>query len=190
MKALKVNGFILAGGKSSRMGRDKALLDWHGRPLVDHMIALLGTATNDVQVVGRDRLPDRWPGRGPLSGIATALDITLTDANLVVAVDLPFLTTKFLSHLRSSLERTNRPLLACKIESHFPLCVGIRRALLPEVQHRVESGNLSVHALIEEADSEILSEEELRHAGFEPSIFRNINTPEDYDIGNSKIGDF
>ncbi len=184
MKALNINGFILAGGKSSRMGSDKALLDWHGQPLLDHMIALLGKAATDVQVVGRDRLPDRWPGRGPLSGIATALEITLTDANLVVAVDLPFLTTKFLSYLRSRLERTNRPLLACKIESHFPLCIGVRRALLPEVQRRVESGNLSVHALIEESDSEILSEEELRHAGFEPPIFRNINTPEDYE-GNS-----
>ena len=184
MKALKVTGFILAGGKSSRMGRDKALLDWNGRPLLDHMIALVGTAATDVQVVGRDRLPDRWPGRGPLSGIATALEITLTDENLVVAVDLPFLTTGFLSYLRSRFERTNRPLLACKIESHFPLCLGIRRALLPEIQRRVENGNLSMHALIEEADSEILSESELRNAGFESSIFRNINTPEDY-AGNS-----
>jgi molybdopterin-guanine dinucleotide biosynthesis protein A len=184
MKALKVTGFVLAGGRSSRMGQDKALLDWHGRPLVDHMMALLATAATDVQVVGRDRLPDRWPGRGPLSGIATALEITLTDANLIVAVDLPFLTTGFLNYLRSRLEGTNRPLLASKIESHFPLCLGVRRELLPEVQRRVENGNLSVHALIEEADSEILSEEELRHAGFEPPIFRNINTPEDYE-GNS-----
>ena len=63
-----MNGFILAGGKSSRMGRDKALLDWHGRPLVAHMVQVLETATDEVRVVGRDPLPDRVPGRGPLSG--------------------------------------------------------------------------------------------------------------------------
>ena len=89
---MSVNGFILAGGKSTRMRRDKALLDWHGRPLLVHMIDLLQAATDDVQVVGRDRLPDRLPGRGPLSGIATALALTSSDANLILAVALPLLT--------------------------------------------------------------------------------------------------
>ena len=87
-----VNGFILAGGQSTRMGRDKALLDWHGIPLLNHMVNLLQQATDAVRVVGRDRFPDRLPSRGPLSGIATALTISSTEINLIVAVDLPLLT--------------------------------------------------------------------------------------------------
>src|SRR5262245_61947659 len=96
-----LTGFILAGGKSARMGRDKALLDWHGRTLLDHMSDLVARVTDDVRVVGRDPLPDRLQGLGPLSGIATALEASATNANLMVAVDLPFLTEKFLKYLKS-----------------------------------------------------------------------------------------
>src|SRR5262245_9558920 len=101
---MDVTGFVLAGGKSRRMGRDKALLDWNGRPLVTHMVDLLLTVAHPVQVVGRSPLPDRLPGLGPLSGIATGLEATFTDANLFVAVDLPFLTHEFLKYLRTRLE--------------------------------------------------------------------------------------
>ena len=175
-----MNGFILAGGKSSRMGRDKALLDWHGRPLVAHMVQVLETATDEVRVVGRDPLPDRVPGRGPLSGIATALEVSSTDANLILAVDLPFLTKDFLLYFRSQIETSSRRLLACKIGSHFPLCLGIRRRLLPEIERRLSDGDLSVHRFIEGSDAEILSESQLHVAGFETAMFRNLNTPEDY----------
>jgi molybdenum cofactor guanylyltransferase len=169
-----VNGFILAGGRSSRMGRDKALLDWHGRTLLAHMVDLLQAATDQVQVVGRDRLPDRLPGLGPLSGIATALANSSSEVNLIVAVDLPLLTKDFLIFLRSRAENSKCPVLACKIESHFPLCLGIRRSLLPEIEKRLSEGHLSVYRFIEDSGAEIIS-------GLEPSLFRNINTPEDYE---------
>ena len=87
MTTAHLNGFILAGGQSTRMGRDKALLDWHGTPLLTYMVNLLRDATDQVQVVGRDHLPDHLPGRGPLSGIATALAASSTETNLILAVD-------------------------------------------------------------------------------------------------------
>jgi molybdopterin-guanine dinucleotide biosynthesis protein A len=131
-------------------------------------------------VVGRDRLPDHLPGLGPLSGIATALTVTSTDYNLILAVDLPLLTKDFLNYFRRAAEHSNRPVLACKIRSHFPLCLGIRRTLLPTVEQRLVSRDLSLHAFIEGSDAEIISEFELREQGFESSIFHNLNTPEDY----------
>jgi molybdopterin-guanine dinucleotide biosynthesis protein A len=175
-----VSGFILAGGRSTRMRSDKALLDWHGRTLLDHMVDLLRHAANDVQVVGRDHLPDHLPGLGPLSGIATALSVTSTDNNLIMALDLPLLTKNFLTYLRRAAEHSKSPILACKIGSHFPLCLGIRRELLQEVQRRLSSGELSVHGLIEHSNAKIISESQLRAEGFESSMFRNLNTPEDY----------
>ena len=174
------SGFILAGGRSTRMGRDKALLNWHGTPLLGHMTALLQHATNDVKVVGRNHLPDRQPGLGPLSGIETALTVTLTDNNLIVAVDLPLLTKEFLVFLQRAAESSKCPLLACKIGSHFPFCFAMRRRLLPEIQRRLSEGDLTIRGLIEASDAEIISEAQLRERGFEPAIFRNINTPEDY----------
>jgi len=178
---LPVSGFILAGGRSRRMGRDKALLDWHGQTLMDHMVNLLSAVTDPVRVVGRGSLPDHPPsGRGPLSGVITALNASETDANLVVAVDLPLLTCDFLKYVRSRLERTDQRILACKIGSYFPLCLGVRRGLLPELQRRLTDGDLSVHRFIESLDAEVIQEAELSEAGFDISIFRNINTPEDY----------
>jgi molybdopterin-guanine dinucleotide biosynthesis protein A len=180
MTTMPVNGFILAGGRSTRMGSDKALLDWHGVPLLRHMVGILQYATDNVQVVGRDRLPDLLPSRGPLSGIATALTITSTECNLILAIDLPLLTKDFLAYFRQAAEHSKRPVLACKIRSHFPLCLGIRRSLLPEIQRRLSGGDLSVRGLIEHSDAEVISEPQLHAQGFASSIFRNLNRPEDY----------
>jgi molybdenum cofactor guanylyltransferase len=177
---MEVTGFILAGGKSSRMGRDKALLDWHGRPLVDHMTELLSAVVNPVRVVGRYPLPDRLPDLGPLSGIATGLESSLTDANIFVAVDLPFLTKSFFEFIRMRTQQSSRPLLACKIGSAFPLCLGVWRPMLPEIVRCLDAGQLSIRRLVEDSSSEIVSEDELRDLGFDRSMFRNINTEEDY----------
>ena len=177
---MDLSGFVLAGGKSSRMGRDKALLKWREGTLLDHMVDLLRTVANPVTVVGRDSLPDRVPGLGPLSGIATGLEASFTDVNLFVAVDLPFLTHDFLKYLRSRIEGSSRPLIICKIGSAFPLCVGVWRPMLPEIKRRLTSRERSIRALVEGGGSEIISEAELMDLGFNTSIFRNINTEEDY----------
>jgi molybdopterin-guanine dinucleotide biosynthesis protein A len=176
---MNLSGFVLAGGRSTRMGKDKALLNWHGRTLLDHMVNLLQTVASPVQVVGRVPLPDRLPGLGPLSGIATGLETSLTDANLFVAVDLPFLTQDFLKFLRIRMETSAHPLLACKIGSAFPLCIGVWRPMLPEITRCLSARLLSVRGLIEGSSCEIISESDLRLEGFDPAIFKNINTPED-----------
>jgi molybdopterin-guanine dinucleotide biosynthesis protein A len=177
---MDVSGFVLAGGKSTRMGKDKALLEWHGRTLLEHMVQLVGTVTDPVRVVGRDELPDLVAGLGPLSGIATGLENSFTDGNLFVAVDMPLLTSAFLKHLRSCVEHSSHPLLACKIGSVYPLCLGVWRPMLPEIKRRLSSHRLSVRALIEESGTEVISEAELLGHGFEISMFENINTEEDY----------
>jgi molybdenum cofactor guanylyltransferase len=181
MPSTKLTAFVLAGGRSTRMGQDKALLPWHGKPLLEHMVHLLQGVADDVHVAGRNQLPDRWPGLGPLSGIGTALEISPTDANLFVAVDLPHLTLSFLKYLRLRLENSTQPVLACKFQSDVPLCLGIRRPLLPEIQRRLDSGRLSVRGLIEDSDTQLISEDELREKGFDPGyLFTNLNTPDDY----------
>src|SRR6185295_9787276 len=102
------SGFILAGGQSVRLGRDKATLDWHGRSLLDHMVNLMSSVCESVQVVGRGNLPDLHPGLGPIGGIFTALSSSTTDLNLIVGVDLPLLTSRFLNYLRSRSESSSR----------------------------------------------------------------------------------
>ena len=177
---MDLSGFILAGGQSRRMGRDKAMLPWDTGTLLDHMIELARAVANPVRVVGRDPLPDRMPGLGPLSGIATGLETSSTDANLFIAVDLPFLTKDFLEYLRSRIEDSIHPLVACKIGSAFPLCIGVWRPMLPEIKRRLTAGRLSLRDLILTGSTELISEAQLLDLKFDASLFRNINTEEDY----------
>jgi molybdopterin-guanine dinucleotide biosynthesis protein A len=168
-----VTGFILAGGRSSRMGQDKALLDWHGSTLLEHMVHLISTVFHPVRIVGRQELPDLVPGCGALGGILTALHASETETAFVTAVDLPLLSREFLQDFRLRLEKSRHRLVACKIGSHFPLCLGLRQELLPEVERRVHSNDLSIHRLIEASDPEIVMDVPER-------IFQNLNTLADY----------
>src|SRR4029078_13041248 len=92
---------------------------------------------------------------------------------LIVAVDLPLLTPEFLKMFKVRIETSSSHLVACKIESAYPLCLGVDRQLFGLANDRIEAGQLSVHGLIESVDSEIFTD-------VEPSLFFNINTPEDW----------
>src|SRR5262245_25811683 len=138
------NGFILAGGQSRRMGRDKATLKWGPASLLDHMTQLLSTVADPVRVVGREELPDRIPGKGPLGGILTALETSERENNLVLAVDLPLLTPAFLEMFHSRFLTSSQALTACRIDGVSPLCLGIRRYLLGDVARRIDAGSLAI----------------------------------------------
>jgi molybdopterin-guanine dinucleotide biosynthesis protein A len=105
-------GVVLAGGRSTRMGRDKALLDWHGRPLLERQLdALRASGVDDVRVSG-DRpdyrgIADARPGLGPLAGLAAVAGATTGETDLVViAVDMPLLQAAPLRRLRLDQPRT------------------------------------------------------------------------------------
>ncbi len=94
--ATEFTGIVLAGGRSTRMGRDKATLPWADGTLLDHMIATLRRAGATHVLVSGDRpahdgIPDAWPGQGPVAGIASALARCTDGVALVVPADLPLL---------------------------------------------------------------------------------------------------
>jgi molybdopterin-guanine dinucleotide biosynthesis protein A len=98
---------VLAGGRSTRMGRDKALLDWRGRPLLERQLdALRAAGVDDVRVSG-DRpdyggVADARPGLGPLGGLAGVAGAVAGEADLVVIpVDMPLLGAALLRRLRA-----------------------------------------------------------------------------------------
>lgn len=102
------SGFVLAGGRSTRMGTDKALLARDGRTLLERVAAQVEQAAGNVTIVadpqryghfGWPVIADRIPGRGPLGGIVTALEASRREWNLVVACDMPGLDHEFLAGL-------------------------------------------------------------------------------------------
>ncbi|NIJ78685.1 molybdopterin-guanine dinucleotide biosynthesis protein A [Xanthomonas campestris] len=98
-------GVVLAGGRSSRMGQDKALLPWRGRSLLEHMQALLRDAGAHKVVISGDRpdyagIADAQPDLGPLGGLASAIDRVADATTLVVVpVDMPLLSGPLLDRL-------------------------------------------------------------------------------------------
>src|SRR5947209_5486923 len=102
-----ITAFILVGGKSTRMGTDKAFVNLAGRPLISHALELARAITEETKIVGDPKtfasfgtiVPDIYPARGPLAGIHAALASTATDYNLILGVDLPFLQPDFLKYL-------------------------------------------------------------------------------------------
>ena len=101
----QIEGFILAGGESSRMGRDKALLELNGVTLTAQTARLVESVAGRSAIIGDSVrleglslrvIEDDFPGAGPLGGIATALRASEAEWNLIVACDMPYLTREWL----------------------------------------------------------------------------------------------
>ncbi len=106
-----VSGFVLAGGRSRRMGCDKALLEVNGQPLLLRAVTLLKAHVGSVTVLGPQGryeslgvpvLPDRWPRQGPLGALLTGLEISANGWSVFLACDLPLLNGQFIELLLRS----------------------------------------------------------------------------------------
>jgi molybdopterin-guanine dinucleotide biosynthesis protein A len=162
------------------MGRDKAIMEFQGLTLLEHMVRLVSTVASPVCIVGREDLPDKFPGCGPLGGIQTALDVAESELNLFVAVDLPLLSPEFLKWFCDRLSITPKLLLACRIGNDFPLCLGVNRSVRSKVDRKIDESDLALHRFIRGMDVDIVTELELQTAGFTLEMFHNLNTPEDW----------
>ncbi|MDX2153303.1 MAG: molybdenum cofactor guanylyltransferase [Bryobacteraceae bacterium] len=151
-------GWILAGGASRRMGRDKALLEWGGRPLALHIARLLETVVSTVAIVGPPEryahlglrvVPDLRPGEGPLAGIEAALAATPAEWNLIVACDQPMLDAAFVTALqRTSLASQADCVIPGSPLEPQPLCAGYHRRCLPCVREALNRGERRVRDLL------------------------------------------
>ena len=190
VEADQVSVFILAGGKSTRMGRDKAFVVLDGETLLDRALALARTVTSSVTIVGEAAkygrfapvAEDIFSGCGPLAGIHAALKASSKDLNLILAVDLPFATHALLDHLlmRAAADFPV-PLVTIPrtAEGWQPLCAVYRRAFGSLAEEALTKGQYKIDALFEPSRTLVITEEELEACGFSSSLFRNLNTPQD-----------
>jgi molybdopterin-guanine dinucleotide biosynthesis protein A len=191
-----ITAFILAGGRSSRMGSDKAFLDLAGRPLLAHSLELAHAVTSDVRIVGDPEkfaafalvVPDVYPGRGPLGGIHAALANSTTDWNLILGVDLPFLAARFLKYLVVEAQAAAALVTVPSAAGHLhPLCAVYRKPFGAAAEAALAEGQNKVDALFSKFPVRIIGEEELLAAGFDRSIFRNLNTLEDWEQAKHQL---
>jgi molybdopterin-guanine dinucleotide biosynthesis protein A len=128
-------------------------------------------------------LGDRVPGRGPLGGIDSGLQSTRTEFNLFLACDLPFITASFLRYLCQRALATTADVTVPESRQHGfePLCAVYRRRVRWAVRGSLQSGQNRVGGIFSRLRCELVSEREMRRAGFSPSMFDNINTPAEYE---------
>ena len=181
---------MLAGGRSSRMGVDKALLRFGEQSLLERALQNAGAVGNDVYIVGSRQLygrfgkvvEDVYPGCGPLGGIHAALASTPTELNLILSVDMPLMSAGFLRWLlergRSSEELVVVPDAAGGLQ---PLCATYRRSVGEAAELALQRGEYKIGRLFSQLPTRVVTEQEILAAGFSPEIFRNVNTPEEYE---------
>lgn len=184
-----VTAFVLAGGKSLRMGRDKALLQFDGKTLLERALALASTVAAEVKIVGDPAkygksgpvVSDIYLDRGPLGGIHAALSDTDTDLNLILATDLPFVVPAFLQHLIATARSTGALVTVPKVGRFFePLCAVYKQGFADVARKALVEKKNKVDALFTAEIARFISEEEIITAGFTRDMFRNLNTPEDF----------
>jgi molybdopterin-guanine dinucleotide biosynthesis protein A len=184
-----VTAFILAGGKSIRMGKDKAFLEFKGRILLARALELAAGVAKDVRIVGDPSkfaafgrvIEDIYRERGPLGGIHAALKSSSTELNLILAVDLPFVEPNFLKHLVSVARNANAVVTVPRVSDGLqPLCAVYRRGFAKVAEQSLAQGKNKIDALFAAVETRMLGEEELSGAGFSGRMFNNLNTPEEF----------
>jgi molybdopterin-guanine dinucleotide biosynthesis protein A len=183
-------GFILSGGKSTRMGADKSLLEFDGRTLLDRALAVMAMVCDRVTIVGDPAkfanykadsvIADIFPGCGPLAGIHTALAHTSCELNLMLAVDMPFVSPELLSFLLAAAASNAALVTVPRVKDGLqPLCAVYRRDFAGVAEQALRVGRYKIDAAFRDVLTRVIEEDELTAAGFSARNFFNMNTPQD-----------
>lgn len=184
------------------MGRDKALLELGGVPLVVRAALLLEAVVGSATVIGRaaDRvsyerlglplLADDFPGVGPLGGIATALTHSSHDWNLVIGCDLPYLTPDWLAHLIEGALASRADVLIPQSEFGLePLCAMYHRRCEPVIARALASGLRKITTGLAGLRVETIAPAEWKRFDSDGRLFKNMNTPGDYAEAQAYFGE-
>ncbi len=191
-----VAAFVLTGGKSTRMGADKAFLELEGRTLLARALDVARASVPDVRIVGDAArfaafapvVEDVFPGCGPLGGIHAALRASTADLNLMLAVDMPFVTPELARSLVAWARKSEALVTVPRVGGGWqPLCAVYRRAFADVAEKALRAGRYKIDALFAEDRTQVVAEQELVAAGFSPDMFRNLNTQEELEAARKGI---
>jgi len=175
-------GFVLAGGRSSRMGQDKALLPWKGSTLIQSVAREVFSASGSMTLIGSPErygnlgfpvISDQIEGCGPLGGLHAALSAAQGKWNLLMACDTPAVTRQLLEKLLYASQDADADALVPTPGDLEPLSAAYNARLLPTVESAIQSKLFKMHDFV----STILARS---WPAPDPSVFRNVNTPEQW----------
>ena len=162
--------FILAGGKSTRMGTDKAFVEYEGRTLLVRALDLAHSITSEVRIVGnKDKfaafaavVEDVFRDCGPLGGIHAALRAAPTDLNLMLAIDTPFISSAFLQYLLSQARSAPEAIAIVprSAASWQPLCAIYRKEFATIAENALRAQQYKIGRLFEKVPTRVIEPEE------------------------------
>ena len=182
-----IDCYILAGGKSSRMGTDKGLLLFNGKPLVQRIIEQLSPVVNEVIIVSNNHkyeqfglqvIGDLIKDIGPAGGIHAALSNTQSEQIFVVSCDMPFITTDAATFMmqHTGYSQIALPLFHGKIQ---PLFGVYSRQCLPKWKQLIEQGIIKLQEMVMHFD--LLKIDIQKNELFVDLLFTNINDKNDFN---------
>jgi molybdopterin-guanine dinucleotide biosynthesis protein A len=197
---LRITGVILAGGMSTRLGRNKALEPLAGQPLIGRVLTLLSSLTDESVVVVNDEhraaelpLPtdalvavDVYPDSGSLGGIFTGLQAANGEWALVVACDMPFLNPSLLSRMLELSDGYDVvvPILDGRPEPTHAL---YSKVCIPHMEERLQQGKLKITGFYEHVRVRYITESEVDRLDPGRLSFFNVNTQDDLDRAKSLV---
>jgi molybdopterin-guanine dinucleotide biosynthesis protein A len=186
-----LTAFVLAGGQSTRMGRDKAFLRWQEGTLLEHALAVARELTPDARIVASAKqlagqgavvVEDIYGSCGPLGGIHAALVSSVSPWNLVLAVDLPLVNPPLLGYLVARARESQAVVTVPNVGGQLqPLCAVYRREFAEVAERSLKEGKNKIDLLFATVRTQVIAEEKLLQAGFAREMFRNVNTPQDLE---------
>jgi molybdopterin-guanine dinucleotide biosynthesis protein A len=178
------------------MGADKAFVILEGRTLLARSLELARSVTSDVRIVGDAArfaafapvVEDIFRGCGPLGGIHAALRASTAELNLMLAVDVPFISPALLEFLIARARDSTAMVTVARAGGRLqPLCAVYRHEFSVVAESALRQGRYKINALFDAATALTISEEELQAAGFSASAFRNLNTPEELEAAREGV---
>jgi len=186
----RINGFVLAGGKSSRMGQDKGLLCLGNQPLVLRAAEILLPIVHTVSLLappdlygnlGFPVIADLWPDQGPLAALCTGLISSDAEWNLFLACDLPRVSPRFIEFLAQRVRATRSGAVVPRPQEGWqPLCAAYHARCQTAFEQALRQRRLSIVELFGELHPEAITPEEMLRIGLSEAEFANVNTPEEW----------
>lgn len=182
---MQITGIILAGGLSSRMGTDKAMLQINGKSLLEKSLELCKPICHDILISsnnpkhrksGFSLIPDEIKNCGPLGGIYSCLKKSETDWNLVISVDSIFVTSDFITFLIFKTGIVDAVVPFHK-NGKEPLIALYHKNCLPAIQEKLDLKDFKMHHLLDALNTRFVDVD--LWINKYPEIFRNFNRPED-----------
>jgi molybdenum cofactor guanylyltransferase len=186
MKKNSIGGIVLAGGLSSRMGTEKGMVQFCGKPLVQWVLDALQPLVSDLVIVANDPVyaqlghrvvKDDFKEVGPVGGLCTGLRHIHTEASFVLSCDIPLITSDLLRFLLVQLGDASA-IAAQTLERRQPLVSVYRKSCLADLIENVAVGRLRMDSALAAAGGGYFTFPG-RFEGFDPDCLRNFNSPED-----------